>query len=40
MVGDYTKIKAWQLGEELALLVYAKEFQKREIDLIPYIREV
>ena len=34
MARDYTKIKAWQRTEELALLVYAKEFQKMEIDLI------
>jgi hypothetical protein len=40
MARDYTKIKAWQRAEELALLICAKEFQKREIELIPYIREV
>jgi four helix bundle protein len=33
MARDYTKIKAWQLADELALLVYkaTKEFPKREI---------
>jgi four helix bundle protein len=33
MARDYTKIKAWQLADELALLVYkaAKEFPKSEI---------
>jgi hypothetical protein len=40
MVRDYTKIRAWQRAEELALPVHAKEFQKSEIELIPYIREV
>jgi hypothetical protein len=40
MARDYIKINAWQRTEELALLVYAKEFRKREIELIPYIREV
>jgi len=28
MAKDYKKIKAWQLAEELGLLVYMKEFQK------------
>jgi hypothetical protein len=40
MVRDYKKIKVWQRIEELALLVYGKEFRKKEIDLIPCIREV
>jgi four helix bundle protein len=33
MARDYTKIKAWQLADELALLVYkaTKEFPKSEI---------
>jgi len=37
MARDYKKIKAWQLAEELGLLVYMKEFQKSEIELISYI---
>jgi hypothetical protein len=37
MARDYTKIKAWQLAEELGLLVYMKEFQKSEIGLISYM---
>jgi hypothetical protein len=39
MARDYTKIKAWQRTEELALLVYAKEFQNMEIEFISYILE-
>jgi four helix bundle protein len=33
MARDYTKIKAWQLADELALLVYraTKEFPKSEV---------
>jgi len=33
MARDYTKIKAWQLADKLALLVYkaTKEFPKSEI---------
>jgi len=33
MARDYTKIKAWQLTDELALLIYktTKEFPKSEI---------
>ncbi len=37
MARDYKKIKDWQRTEQLALLVYAKEFQKMEIELISYI---
>jgi hypothetical protein len=37
MARDYKKITAWQLAEELGLLVYMKEFQKSEIGLISYI---
>jgi len=37
---DYEKIKAWQLTEELAFLVCTKEFQKSDIRLISYVREV
>jgi hypothetical protein len=37
---DYKKIKTRQLAEELALLVYPKEFQKSEVELVPYIRKV
>jgi hypothetical protein len=40
MARDYTKIKARQRAEEMALFICAKEFQKREIELIPYIKEV
>ena len=41
MARDYTKIKAWQLADELALLVYkaTKEFPKSEIwGLTPQMR--
>jgi four helix bundle protein len=33
MARDYTRIKAWQLADELALLVYkaTKEFPKSEV---------
>lgn len=42
MARDYTKIKAWQLADELALLAYktTKEFSRSEIGLISYIRKV
>jgi len=35
MARDYTKIKAWQLADELALLVYraTKEFPNSDIPL-------
>jgi hypothetical protein len=32
MAGDYKKIMAWQLSDEMTLLVYTKEFQKSEIE--------
>jgi hypothetical protein len=37
MARDYTKMNAWQLADEMGLLVYMKEFQKSEIGLISYI---
>jgi len=45
MARNYTMDKGFdanstELAEKLALLEYAKELRKKEIELIPYIREV
>ena len=40
MKNDYTYIKGWSSAEELAFLVYPKEFQNCEVRLIYDMRKV
>jgi hypothetical protein len=39
MVGDYKEIEAWQIAEEMIVLVYKKEFQKSKKSKFPMLEE-